>query len=504
MDDSSRFTYEDAIDQLDELSSSDESDFSDAKSDEFTMEPGGSTFLRMYEDSTNYRDGATKTTYQGSQTGQTIYEDEQSGCSVSVDRLVWVDGWRGQPEKDGRDEAMTLVVLKLGLHPEEFDARVLYASLQLQLKAGARDGKDPRLVAWGPFRRPEMWNVTDTKKRTSVTPSVQLSGGAAGQGVTAGFSGTKEVEWNTSHSDYGLSSPKGDTKNSKKLNVTDSEDRAPNAVLWQVFENKLVKRGVTPEIRVAALFTRLEPSDSSYRAVIKIEAHTSGAGQTAQRVLRRLGYHGSDSIKWTLVARPLDKGRCYAEGVDIVKDLDPANLGQLVDRKDGTELNPQWLNRWDRVETSQPAISMYTTAAAHPMAAAVAVAAKTHPATDDDVQEQRAAGQSAAQGDKRPAPSALVITSDDLECRSESTGSARAPGAETGVNKDITTGSEGCVDNVQYGHTDKIERLVDLETRAARAENRIAKQDQRILELEQTLTRVAQALLVPSLNARRG
>ncbi|KAM3456609.1 hypothetical protein MY3296_001564 [Beauveria thailandica] len=487
INDSSHLTYEDAINRLDEPWSSDESEFSDAESDEFEIEPQG-TYLHMYEDKTEYRDGATKTTYQGSQTGQTIYEDKQSDCSVSIDRLVWVDGWRGQPDKDGTDEAMTLVVLKLGLHPEDFDARVLYASLQLQLKAGARDGNDPRLVAWGPFRRPEMWNVTAAEKRTSVTPSFQFSGGAAGQGMTAGLSSTKEVAWNTSYSDYGLSSPKGDANNSKKS--TPTKDRAPNAVLWQVFENKLVKRGITPEIRVAALFTRPEPSDSSYRAVIKIVAHTSGASQTAHRVLRRLGYDGSDSIKWAVVARPLEMNRCHAEGLAIVKHVDAANLGQLVDPKDWTDLNPQWLNKWDRVETC-------------PTLPATAVANKTDPAADTDVREQQAAANPPAKAEKPPAPPTLVVGSDCLEGGLEGT-SARAPGADAGVNEDVTTGPERHLSNFRHGHADNIKRLVDLEKRAARAEDRIAKQDQHILELEQTLARVAQALLVPSLNAGQG
>ncbi|KAM3544526.1 hypothetical protein ARSEF1564_002638 [Beauveria bassiana] len=93
-----------------------------------------------------------------------------------------------------------------------------------------------------------MWNVTSTEKRTSVSPSVQSSGGAAGQ-----------RSW------LGSAAPR----------------RAPNAILWQVSENKLVKRGITPEIPYA-----------------------SGASQTAHRVPRRLDYDGNDSIKWAVVTLP--------------------------------------------------------------------------------------------------------------------------------------------------------------------------------------------------------
>ncbi|EJP68743.1 uncharacterized protein BBA_01778 [Beauveria bassiana ARSEF 2860] len=85
-----------------------------------------------------------------------------------------------------------------------------------------------------------MWNVTSTEKRTSVAPSVQSSGGAAGQ-----------RSW------LGSAAPRR----------------------WH-------------EIRRIATTDYRHPT------------YASGASQTAHRVPRRLDYDGNDSIKWAVVALP--------------------------------------------------------------------------------------------------------------------------------------------------------------------------------------------------------
>lgn len=552
MGDEIELTYEDAINGLgDSYPSSDEDDIYDAEPSEF-KQPTNSR-LALFEDDSSFRDGATKCTYEGSQSGQTIHQDQSSGCSVTIERLVWVDGWCGQPDKDGKDNAMTLVVLKLGFYPEEYDALVRYASVELKLIADTKDGEDPQLVAWGPFRRPEMWNVTDTHKRTSVTPSVQLSGGGAGQQVTVGVSGTKEMSWDERFSDYGLSSPKGDAKNSKTSGMSfftkgkdkdKDKSRAFNAVLWQVFKNKLRKRGITPEIRVAALFERPQPSvNKNYRAVIKVTAHTSLIGQKAYRVMRRLGFERSDTIKWAVEARPGKIDHCYSEGLDIIKDIDLTRLGKLVDSKDRTNLDPEWLNKWDRVETVAPAAATATaTATATTTATEPATATATATATTTD---PTTASMAVAVAVTKPPETAPVTQTKDVE-KQQTTGDSRKEAVQPATPHgpadaldyvQLESGNPGATKIRSYGERDEendeesddedvdpgvnappprsrldkkqlskigTKRLVDLEKRAARAEERIAEQGQQILDLQQTLTRVAQALLVPSLNARRG
>ncbi|CAK7244931.1 MAG: hypothetical protein STHCBS139747_006494 [Sporothrix thermara] len=489
MGDEITYTYEDAIEGFDEDdgSSSDEDEFYNDLHD-FRQLAATSRFP-MVGDAPSFREGATKATYQGNELGQTIYEKSTSDCSVLVERLAWVDGWWGKQDKDGQDEAMTLVVLKLGFHPEGIDARVRYASLQLKLKAGTQGDDDPQLVAWGPFRRPEMWNSTDTHRRKSVTPSLQLSGGGGGQQVTAGISRTAEVEWDERFTDYGLSSSKGDAKMSRHANGP-TNGRAPNTVLWQVFENRLLKRGITPEIRVAALFARPGTSGSKdYRATVKIVAHLSRAGEVAYRVLRhlRIGYDGSDTIKWEIEALPGNTERCYAEGRDIIKSIDPANLGRLLDPEDRTSLNPQWLNKWDRVEFSAPVATNSTSATN-------TVSILQTESLDIAIQDQQAVGKT-----QKEVVHSNFISGPDIHPSYESKGS---------VKKDVEKSSDESISELDDNKMElgtssaasaiSINRLVELEKRVALAESRIAQQDQRIFELQQTLNRVAQALLVPS------
>lgn len=407
--------------------------------------------IELFEPLPDYRDGAAKTSIKGSPTGLSIYHKEQSDCSVSIDRLVWVDGWR----QGGTVDPMTLVVLKLRFDPEAPDARVSYASVRLRLKSDKELGKDPQLVAWGPFRHPEMWNVTKAQKRSNVSPSLMVSGGGGGQQISLGVNMEKEINWDENFSDYGLSAAKS------------------NGVLWQVFENKLLKRGITPEVRVAALFSRPVSSDR-YKVVLRVVAHTGLVRKAGHSILRAFGQQGGDKIYWSVEPLPGEKDNCHGEGVDIVKEIDPFNLGLITDRQDNTMLNPEWLNKWDRFETN-PTAEPFSSL----QKAKMPIDKRERPPPDTEIKAQHEPLGTAA------CPQVSGVPSELLPRAAATTAAPRS-----GLDESAPPLLDG-------------NRLVALEQRAARAEARIAEQDRLILGLQQTLSRVAHALLIPTLTGAR-
>ncbi|RYP66007.1 hypothetical protein DL771_007988 [Monosporascus sp. 5C6A] len=52
---------------------------------------------------------------------------------------------------------------------------------------------------------------------------------------------------------------------------------------------------------------------------------------------------------WRATPRPGIKDNCYAEGHEIIQSIDTDNLCKLIlDNSDNKNLNPSWLNMWDR------------------------------------------------------------------------------------------------------------------------------------------------------------
>ncbi|CAK7212974.1 hypothetical protein SBRCBS47491_001645, partial [Sporothrix bragantina] len=123
------------------------------------------TRFHMYNTEDAPQGGAVRGTYEASQHGYFISETKKSNCTVTVNRLVWVDGWSGIQDPDNAENRpLSLAVLKLTLSPENKRSYMTYASLQMKLKASTGTDNDPEIIAWGPFRHEEKWNVLETKQ----------------------------------------------------------------------------------------------------------------------------------------------------------------------------------------------------------------------------------------------------------------------------------------------------------------------------------------------------
>lgn len=430
---------------------SDDESIDGAKCDELNPK-FPTSILTLHEAEPVYRDGAAKTHIKGSPSGPNIYYDKQSDCSISIDRLVWVDGWR----RDGVVDPMTLVVLKLRFDPEAPNAKISYASVRLRLKSDKDSGEDPKIVAWGPFRRPEIWNTTEAQRRSYVSPSLTASVGGGGQQVSFGVKTEDEINWPQRYTEYGQSAKK------------------TNGVRWQVFANKLADRGITPEIRVAALFSRPTPL-GGYKVELDVVTITGWVSQAGHKFSRLMGKHGGDRTYWSVEPRPGEKDNCHDEGLSIVKEVDLSNLGAIADPQDCTTLKAGWLNKWDRFENRPQE-------------------AETPPTHEREAPP--------------PPPPAAEIQGRRV-VRQESLGTAASAQA-SGVASVLLPRAAATPADTHDGLDepaaplldDTHTRLVALEQRAARAEARIAEQDQLIHRLQQTLSRIGYALLDPTGSSR--
>ncbi|KAF4452932.1 hypothetical protein F53441_4307 [Fusarium austroafricanum] len=430
--------------------------------------------LNLFEPLPTYRDGAMKSSVKGKETGEIVHYKAKSDCSVSITRLLWIDGWRN----GDCSERMSLVVLKVGFKPESRHAKVTYASVKLRLKSDKKEDVDPRLEAWGPFRHPETWNGVEAHKRRNVSSNITLGAEGGGAQASVGVEGMRETEWDETYTDRGRSSE----KYSK-----DSDGRAgsPNGVLWEVFQNPRLNRGITPEVRVAGLFSRSTPGP--YKVELRITADTGTGSEILHRGMRMFG-KGGDRIYWTVAERLRSTDNCHAEGKDILKHVDVDSLGKLVDPGVRTSLSAQWLNKWERVEMprvaataeDKPAQPTHTTAAY----------------SSSLMQEVREIRLEETEASKANAQTHQVSLEPDgaaaLPANMPQPVSTKA--ATANLEPEVSRDSSVVVTTTQSLSV-PYNRLLDLETRTAQAESRIAQQDRHITELQRTLTRVAQALL---------
>ncbi|KAI0423858.1 hypothetical protein F5Y09DRAFT_326192 [Xylaria sp. FL1042] len=402
------------------------------------------TSLSLYNQPNNQGNGAFKSERKGGDRGQLIYGKDDAVYDLTVERLVWIDGWRGSVTGDNRNQnrdEMTLVVLKFVLDTKTRDTKVGFASAELRFKSEDQNGKDPEVVAWGPFRYPETWNPTVAQRRINVSVEANVGADQASLGV-----GTEnETSWDRVDFDSGRS---------KKLFNLKKEDAGPNGVMWKVKQNELHKQGITPEFRVAVLISR--PSPDPYLVDFRLDAHTGTISHLKSRVGNKLGFQGGSSHFWRARPRQGSKDNCYGEGVNIAKSIDVENLGSLITNpNDNENLNPKWLNAFGRFELPK---------------------VKTDSKPLDAEPRMNVHIKAAMGADDRLS----AVTEEDKE-RPQS--SASHPGFENSLP--IQTTPLRAID-----HT----RLVSLEIRAAQCEARMAAQDQLIFNLQQIVAKMEKAL----------
>jgi hypothetical protein len=295
------------------------------------------------------RDGAVKSSHKYDGSGPLIFGKERSSYSHKVERLVWVDGYRtttGEGVEKEHLDPMTLVVIQLS-----FEAgSTRFAEAKLTFQSNKKGNSYPEVVAWGPFRRPETWNATKSQQNISFKADVGLTAGFAGQGLSTTVSRERGTAYDRIDYDQGIST----------LRYSESTSPSqPFGVKWKLHENRFIRRGVTPEVRLAVLLSRVQPLEP-YRVTLRVVVHTSTSGALKNKVQETLGMPSGKETVWCATPKPGSKDGCFGDGVYIVNSgVDTDNLEALVrDPSDSRNLNPDWLNAWDRFEMLDSGVTL--------------------------------------------------------------------------------------------------------------------------------------------------
>lgn len=428
--------------------------------------------LRRFQ---NDQDGAVRSYYAKDESGPLIYSKDRSDYRVTVERLLWLDGYRKTTAygvESKHEDAMTLVVLKL-VFDDRDTSRIGFAEAELRFQSNEKTDPDPEVKAWGPFRRLDRWNSSTAQRTVNSKLDVRFTGGGAGQELSAGSSHESGLSWGQIDFDQGTSAQ------------VHNKRGQPHGVRWKVHQNRLHKKGLTREVRIAVLLARTRPSEP-YKVTFRLVVHTGTLDAWKEKSQALLGMPGGKEVKWLAEPKPDNKDRCYAEGQDIIKSIDTENFEKLIqDTGDSTNLNAQWLYVWNSNELP------------------VARNAQDFPATPgpdriDPVEDAAVAGSARANEGTRarmgtsqrhvPASSADVIVDAPPVVPHASHGpvSGRAEPL-IGINPvaNLFQSPPG-VDHQGYC------RLVYLEARTAQVEARLAAQDSLILKLQQSLAKMEQ------------
>ncbi|KAI0593785.1 hypothetical protein F4775DRAFT_586547 [Biscogniauxia sp. FL1348] len=280
--------------------------------------------------------GALKS-YHVQEDGTEIYADQQSDYSVSVQRLLWVDGYErihrvtrntttGAPTKIEMKQEATLVVLKMLLSSLNPEQKFQYVKATLTLEDSKVGRKNhPEIQAWAPFRTLERWNATVGHRETTKMVEVGAKGGYNASELSAGVSREGKISWDQTHFDEGHSSEM--TKDGKR-----------NGVTWFVKQNRLEDQGVTREIWVSALFSR--SSRDPYLVNFNIYAHAGKLEEIAHKSKKFFGF-GPGRTK-TYSVTPWKKRICNHEGKHIIECINLDDLGHLREKDLNTSLKVTW------------------------------------------------------------------------------------------------------------------------------------------------------------------
>lgn len=284
----------------------------------------------LYEDlnhEATQQSGSLKS-YEVKQHGGAIYDSKESGHRVTVERLLWVDGWENPIEKAKGEQEMTLIVLKIVLAPQNPTKKFRYMKATLIFEDTEKNGEnDIQVQAWAPFNQIERWNKTVAQHTRSSKKEGSVEVGYSVASATGSWSSEGEVSWDQTAFDEGRSNS---TINEKTGNR--------NGVTWVVNQNKLENAGVTQELWVAVLLSR--PTRKPYLAKFEISTRVGTAEDFKNKTMAFFGLDPGRTEPLRIT--PWSNTICYFEGKDIIKCVDINNLGALRCADKNSRLNMKW------------------------------------------------------------------------------------------------------------------------------------------------------------------
>ncbi|KAI0465848.1 hypothetical protein F4859DRAFT_499448 [Xylaria cf. heliscus] len=403
----------------------------------------------------DYKQGQARTQFHVPDDGVTIYQNkERSGSHISVQRLLWVDGWQdGKNEESAKQ--MTLVVLKFNfVSSNRIDQETKLAWVEASLSFWDKDktrGQDPVVIAWAP-REPEKWNQSSAHAKRMTKTGASATIGYEGTNASVNWGKEREIEWDYECFDEGRTTHLFNPKTGK-----------PNGVSWYISQNPLQNHGLMPEFWAALLVSR--QSSDPYLARFTLESASGRYQNKMIDVKEMLGLRKNGSA-FSVTPKPGEVAVCNLEGENIIKSIDLGHLGCLVDPERSTRLNVKWGPRSKDTVPNQAE-------------AGEAVYARE----GDDRGLCSPIGQIASDQMHRVQPSDARVDSAEL---STITGPGSQPALPRNdiIPQQIIRASphlEAIPDDNHY------RRLVALEDRVAQAEARLATQDLVIMQLREAI-----------------
>ncbi|KAH0523159.1 hypothetical protein TsFJ059_008203 [Trichoderma semiorbis] len=266
--------------------------------------------------------------YGAKEQDSAIYDRRKSGHRVTVERLLWVDGFEHSTvdgEKSTTEQEMTLVVLKIVLAPQEPGTKFWYMKASLTFQDMEKSGiNEPQVQAWAPYKNLEIWNKTVAHHTKSGKKEGSLEVGHSAASATGSWSSESEVSWDRKFHNEGRSNATLSQKTLKRTGVT-----------WVVDQNNLEKAGIPQELWVAVLLSR--PTAEPYLATFEIDARVGTVEDFRNKTRRFFGFGPDNTVLFKVTPRV--KEVCCYEGKDIKKCIDVNNLGALRSSDDSSMLD---------------------------------------------------------------------------------------------------------------------------------------------------------------------
>ena len=267
--------------------------------------------------------------------GNELYASEKSDYDISVQRLLWVDGYERHeihrpvqgPGTEIKTEVKvdlvdsTLIVLKILLASRNADHKFKWVRASLRFD-DARPGKKehPEIQAWAPFREAARWNETASQREQTSSVQAGFNAGYSGAEATIGASRESKISWDKTHFDEGQSY--------EMIN-----DNRRNGISWFVKQNNLQDQGVVREIWVSVLLSRPVRA-APYLVNFDIYAHSGTGDEFEHKIKKFFGLRPGQTKTFSVT--PHKNIICNHEGEEIIKCIDLGDLGKLRGNTPGT------------------------------------------------------------------------------------------------------------------------------------------------------------------------
>ncbi|KAH8588900.1 hypothetical protein B0O99DRAFT_727198 [Bisporella sp. PMI_857] len=276
----------------------------------------------------------------------------KSKDSVSVERLLCVDGWEkttvdagGKKKPEG---LMSLWILKF-IFNSSYKDRVRLSHFRAELYFKDKDQKrkdDPEVQAWAPWRKMEVGNFSKGQEKITITTEASIQGGYQGNQASFKRSKAHEISFDRIIFDRAQSGLRWNLGG------------RPSGVYWQIERDPVDTHnngaGLSAEIWAAALVSRTtnEPYSVEFGFTVNSGTIQDFYQDRVKTVFRKPDAPGGNISRFTIIPNPGNfRNWNNPEGKEIEStgNIDPENLGKLRDPQLTTPLKVSWTEEFQQM-----------------------------------------------------------------------------------------------------------------------------------------------------------